>query len=629
MSHIKLANILLDESRPFYAEPQLYVHAKGKLSRRQDGWHLSGSGTYDFTTFFNALSVKKYDRYTTSCSYVLHLEIEGKATICQTIANAYDYVPRRDGRIFRTDGEGWQVLDIPLVYRSNDILCGFILETISPVILRNSYYYAEVANENIHPVELALSTTTFKKEPYIEHNIELVNRDILGSGEDIAKHFRMYVVDNGKTLDAEKLSDERVTVFPNRNVGGSGGFAYGMLKSLESGDVTNVLLMDDDVEVSPESIIRTYQLLRILNEEYEDAFISGAMMNYAEPDIHWEDIGYMSFSGTCCSYKPVLRMSILHDCVTSEEFRPAEDIYGDLQQKYAAWWYCCIPVRAIQRNGLPLPVFVRFDDVEYGLRCHPKLISMNGICIWHEAFAMRYNAGVERYQTTRNGLLVQSVTGVASLANFETAIKNNVTNELLKFDYADAELVCQGLEDYLEGPDFFLSRDSAEDAFMDANREREHLIPLAQLRQQALDETGIDVDKLCNDEIIRDMPLGKKPHGKPYNVFHTQLFRRSLNGQLFGRLVPFDGPCQVIEALGWAYQPGRLYGADTLLAINIQTASGVIRKRDNMRCREIWKRFNADLDAYRRQKEQLRAAYAGVRDLVTSPEWWKNYLNLG
>lgn len=37
--------------------------------------------------------------------------------------------------------------------------------------------------------------------------------------------------------------------------------------------------MDDDVEVSPESILRTYNLLRIVNDEYAEAFVSGAMLN--------------------------------------------------------------------------------------------------------------------------------------------------------------------------------------------------------------------------------------------------------------------------------------------------------------------------------------------------------------
>jgi hypothetical protein len=55
--------------------------------------------------------------------------------------------------------------------------------------------------------------------------------------------------------------------------------------------------MDDDVAVSPESIKRTYNLLRLLKEEYRDAMISGAMLNFEIGEDQWEDIGFMTPEG--------------------------------------------------------------------------------------------------------------------------------------------------------------------------------------------------------------------------------------------------------------------------------------------------------------------------------------------
>ena len=40
--------------------------------------------------------------------------------------------------------------------------------------------------------------------------------------------------------------------------------------------------MDDDVMILPESLIRTYNLLKIVRPEYEHHFISGAMLFYEE-----------------------------------------------------------------------------------------------------------------------------------------------------------------------------------------------------------------------------------------------------------------------------------------------------------------------------------------------------------
>lgn len=70
-------------------------------------------------------------------------------------------------------------------------------------------------------------------------------------------------------------------VIPNDNVGGAGGFTRGMITAMEQNPkATNILLMDDDVAVSPESIKRTYNLLRILKPEHREDMISGAMLNY-------------------------------------------------------------------------------------------------------------------------------------------------------------------------------------------------------------------------------------------------------------------------------------------------------------------------------------------------------------
>ena len=82
------------------------------------------------------------------------------------------------------------------------VIVGFIIKTEGTVSIRNSYYELDVDGE-LNDVELVLSTTTFKKEAFIERNIDLVKNQIIGSNDSIADHFHMYVMDNGRTLDAE------------------------------------------------------------------------------------------------------------------------------------------------------------------------------------------------------------------------------------------------------------------------------------------------------------------------------------------------------------------------------------------------------------------------------------------
>ncbi len=100
----------------------------------------------------------------------------------------------------------------------------------------------------------------------------------------------------------------------------------------------------------------------------------------------------------------------------------------------------------IKRNGMPLPVFVRYDDVEYGIRCNPTFMTMNGLCIWHSKFEIRYNAAVERYQSIRNGMIAQMTTGLApSIDTFLRELHDQVDLELKKVQLHGCGACAQGL----------------------------------------------------------------------------------------------------------------------------------------------------------------------------------------
>lgn len=96
MKDVKIANVLLENTRQFNAAPLLYVRsAQGVQEGADDVWTLNGPGSFDFTTFFNALSVQKYDRYMVAQAYRLHLEVKGAACkVMQTCADSYDYYSR-------------------------------------------------------------------------------------------------------------------------------------------------------------------------------------------------------------------------------------------------------------------------------------------------------------------------------------------------------------------------------------------------------------------------------------------------------------------------------------------------------------------------------------------------------
>ena len=623
MTDLKIANVLLSDEPQFLGSPNMLCRSTRpwRRSDEEGAWLLEGPGTHDFMTFFNALSIQKWRKYTVAADFKLHVEIKGAAcSFVQTRADSFSYYsePIEGTEIDFEASDDWKSIDVDLAAGDLDVITSFKLETTGNVQIRNSCFSAVVDESQIRDVELALCTTTFKKEDYITRNIGLVQDQILGSDDAIAKHFKMHVVDNGRTLDAAALTSGGIEIHPNDNAGGAGGFARGMIEAMEqSPEATHVLLMDDDVLVSTESIKRTFNLLAIVNDEYSEAFISGAMMNMDEPNVRWEELGFMGFDGSCHAMKGFARMDILHDLVMNESFDVPSYMpkCEDQNQQYAAWWYCAIPMTQIEKNGLPLPIFVRYDDVEYSLRCKPKFISMNSICIWHMPFYMRYNAAQECYQTTRNSLINSFTTDMAPLSDFEKQIDTAFRRELSRFNYKDAALILQGFEDFLAGPEWIM-QPVAQKAFMDANKASDKTAPLSEIYDEAK-SLGVDLDKLTPWKISRDLPHGQ---------FDAKRLLSTCNGQKgIGVSINKD---KVAIADVFGFPIGQLLGANALVVIDVPNKRGSIRYRDAAKFADLWNRYSENLKRFRNNKTALRKSYSDARAEMTSFAFWKRYLNL-
>lgn len=632
MSSIRFANVLLETKPRALSYPTMYYHTDQLFAPdpQTGDWTVAGAGTVDFTTYFNALSVLKLNTYTRAKAYRLHIDVKSEqpAIVTQTRAERLSMQPEPVASVSVTvpGDDAWHEVTLDIKIDTSTVLAGFQIETQGKTAVRNGWYEVEFDGEP-RDVELSIATTTFRKEKFIERNIDLVKTELLGSDYDIAKHLTMHVIDNGSTLPAAELSDEHVIVTPNENVGGAGGFARGMIESMEQqSPATHVLLMDDDVEVSPESILRTYNLLRIVNDEYSEAFISGAMLNIEDTQDMKEDTGYIStFDGSCVPAKQPLQVTKFADIVFNECFDESISVPAGAR-RYAAWWYCVIPMSVIERNGLPLPVFVRFDDVEYGIRCNPKFMTMNGICVWHAKFDIRYNAGVERYQTIRNQMIGQEVTGLApSTKAMLHSLHHMVDSECRKFNYTDAELALEGFEDFLKGPKFIMEP-VAQECFMRANREKEQLVPLDELKQQA-EEMGItdfNPDLLTRQQIDFDAQ-----RSIPERAFDLLTH----NGQ---RVIASSGEKDsnghaeyaLIASAGWLYPAGSIHGKNIVIAIDWATRKGVIRKKDLKRYRAVQKRYKRDLAYYKKHADRLSREYLAAAPQMQSVSFWKHYLHM-
>lgn len=615
-----LSNIVL----PKGAEPlggwDLYIKTpEGSVCAPEiNGCLLQGS--VDFFTYFNACSLAKWKKYAGIKRVYLHLEFANEAinkeyactiqffgrSYLDSAASSLASGVRLTSTMGKTKENGSLVFDL-LIPETDYEVIGFALDVRGGVVLEKAYYYARVAEEQINPVKIALCTTTFLKEDYIIPNIELVKNEVLAADDVIAKNFHMFVIDNGRTLDAESLSDEGVTVLPNPNVGGSGGFARGMMEAMKHDEnFTHVLLMDDDVSISTESLRRTFNLLSLATGKYKNAFINGAMLVAEEPNRQFEDVSYVVNSGAYASVK-----SNKYYMDQQQYIVRNEHIDVEIPKAYGAWWFSCIPVSAIEQVGLPLPLFVRCDDVEYGMRAKPIYMTMNGICVWHDGFMGRSRASVDSYQYVRNFLIMIAMTDCSSQDLFMLRMERALRLQLRVMSYDAADLILDGIADYLKGPDYFASLNGEEVIKRNAKK-NEKLVPLDELAEPY---RNVSYNKRL---------LGDQSYIKPFlKLMRTLPYDRHLLPDVLLRDTP-----EAVFYSGLSILSPRTIGTKTLVAIDLEGNQGAVRHMDRERYQQIMDRWKALKSELKERGDEVRAAYKEALPYLTSTEFWEKYLGL-
>lgn len=615
-----LSNIVL----PKGAEPlggwDLYIKTpEGSVCAPEiNGCLLQGS--VDFFTYFNACSLTKWKKYAGIKRVYLHLEFANEAinkeyactiqffgrSYLDSAASSLASGVRLTSTMGKTKENGSLVFDL-LIPETDYEVIGFALDVRGGVVLEKAYYYARVAEEQINPVKIALCTTTFLKEDYIIPNIELVKNEVLAADDVIAKNFHMFVIDNGRTLDAEALSDEGVTVLPNPNVGGSGGFARGMMEAMKHDEnFTHVLLMDDDVSISTESLRRTFNLLSLATGKYKNAFINGAMLVAEEPNRQFEDVSYVVNSGAYASVK-----SNKYYMDQQQYIVRNEHIDVEIPKAYGAWWFSCIPVSAIEQVGLPLPLFVRCDDVEYGMRAKPIYMTMNGICVWHDGFMGRSRASVDSYQYVRNFLIMIAMTDCSSQDLFMLRMERALRLQLRVMSYDAADLILDGIADYLKGPDYFASLNGEEVIKRNAKK-NEKLVLLDELAEPYRNVT-------YNKRL-----LGDQSYIEPFlKLMRTLPYDRHLLPDVLLRDTP-----EAVFYSGLSILSPRTIGTKTLVAIDLEGNQGAVRHMDRERYQQIMDRWKALKSELKERGDEVRAAYKEAQLYLTSTEFWEKYLGL-
>ena len=142
----------------------------------------------------------------------------------------------------------------------------------------------------------------------------------------------------------------------------------------------------------------------------------------------------------------------------ASSLRSTKWLHRRIDVDYNGWWMCLIPTDVIREIGLSLPMFIKWDDAEFGLRAGEAgfpTVTLPGVAVWHvpwhekddtidwQAYFHRRNrivAALLHSPYERGGKLVRE--------SFETQVKH-----LLSMQYAPAEMGLMAIEDILDGPE--------------------------------------------------------------------------------------------------------------------------------------------------------------------------------
>ena len=380
-----------------------------------------------FNTFFGAISVGKIKKYTDITALEFDFNAKGN----------FDVQIRTEEKQIASDSFyehgkiSVRLSDIPDTSK-------LLYPVISTENIEKITVLAECAE--IQPVDCAIITCTYRREEQVKKNTAYLS--------DKTDH-RIIVVDNANTLSQSDFPKE-VTLIPNANNGGSGGYKKGMEEACKRG-FTHFLLMDDDVELDHTAVQRAIGFLKCLKPEYKDISISGSMLYTDKPTRQFEAGGHFYEDGTQRGFGHYLDLSQEKALLLNER---ENDI------NYGGWWYMLMPSKYAEQGNFPLPFFMKYDDVEYALRCKQKIITLNGVGIWHEKFESKYNSSSE-YYNTRNYLFLCSL----YCRDFNEQKAKKFAEKQMKAkrkrqQYKMAKAVKRGYEDYLKGLGYLQNLDA-------------------------------------------------------------------------------------------------------------------------------------------------------------------------
>lgn len=403
-------------------------------------------------TYFNAFAASYWRRWTTVTDVTLRVRLTGTADVLVSRSNSRGDQQRVAKQ--RVDGGGVAEFRLSLDQFGDggwywfDVVAGMSDATVDGADWSTATEIGERGR-------ISIAITTFNRPDYCA---DLLNS--LASDADVLEQVdTIYVIDQGTKkveddpayADVAKRLGDRLSVIHQANLGGSGGFARGMFEASYGNTSKYVLLLDDDVLVEPDGVQRAVTFADLCRVP---TIVGGHMLNmHVRSMLH-------AFGERVNKYRffwgPAPHTKHAHDFAVSP-LRATRWLHRRIDVDYNGWWMCLIPTDVVRSIGLSMPLFIKWDDAEFGMRAKEvgvPTVSLPGAAVWHVPWTDKDDTiDWQAYYHARNRTLAALLHspyprgGRLLPESLAVQLKHGMSMQ-----YSAAELRLWALEDILSGP---------------------------------------------------------------------------------------------------------------------------------------------------------------------------------
>ncbi|MGI8900012.1 MAG: glycosyltransferase [Nocardioides sp.] len=410
-----------------------------------------------FGTYFNAFPASYWRMWTVVSEVTLSVRVTGR----DAIVIVYRSMP--DGRSQRVDSRSVDdassaefSFDLPLQPFADGGWYWFDLAAgTEDVVLEKATWMAEVPADRAEPGTVTVGITTINRPEFCANLLAQIGSDegvhsildeviVVEQGTD-------KVADNVGFAHAERSLRGKLRVIEQSNMGGSGGYARSQWETLDAGRSTYMMCMDDDVVCEPESIVRAVTFGDLCRRP---TIVGGHMFSlYSKARLH-------SFGEIVNRYRFwwMSPATVATDWdFGARNLRSSRWLHRRIDVDFNGWFMCLIPTEVLRTIGLSLPLFIKWDDSEYGVRAAEHgfpTVTLPGAAVWHVPWtdkndALDWQAYFHQRNRTIAALLHSPYPrgGRVVRESFNHQVKH-----LFAFQYSTAELRHRALEDVLAGP---------------------------------------------------------------------------------------------------------------------------------------------------------------------------------